>query len=214
MIRSMGPVDESRQVFTLDCYFRQFWIDSRLKFNSTGTGLDELPMNWQFLSRIWRPDTFFLNGKDSFLHKVAVPNRFIRISPEGRISYSQRLTVTATCAMDLKKFPLDRQACPLEIGSFGHDVNELVYHWSESAASMEKDTIELAQYLLVSWSVGQKNSSLRNGQHSVIFVTFNFQRVIGFYVLQVYVPLTIVVMSSWVSFWLVKYRMSHKNMEI
>jgi hypothetical protein len=27
-------------------------------------------MNWQFLSKIWRPDTYFLNGKDSFLHKV------------------------------------------------------------------------------------------------------------------------------------------------
>ena len=46
-------------------------------------------MNWQFLSKIWRPDTYFLNGKDSYLHKVVVPNRFIRISPAGRISYSQ-----------------------------------------------------------------------------------------------------------------------------
>ena len=66
-------------------------------------------MNWQFLSKIWRPDTYFLNGKDSYLHKVVVPNRFIRISPTGKISYSQRLTVTARCQMDLRKFPLDTQ---------------------------------------------------------------------------------------------------------
>ena len=66
-------------------------------------------MNWQFLSKIWRPDTYFLNGKDSYLHKVVVPNRFIRISPTGTISYSQRLTVTARCQMDLRKFPLDTQ---------------------------------------------------------------------------------------------------------
>jgi hypothetical protein len=39
-----------------------------LRFNRTS--LEELPMNWQFLSKIWRPDTYFLNGKDSFLHKV------------------------------------------------------------------------------------------------------------------------------------------------
>ena len=93
-------------------------------------------MNWKFLSTIWRPDTFFLNGKDSYLHKIAVPNRFIRytctrqlkwfllyliiyrIAPSGRISYSQRLTVTARCQMDLRKFPLDTQ---VRLGQFCPD---------------------------------------------------------------------------------------------
>ena len=43
-----------------------------------GTALiSELAMNWQFLDKIWRPDTFFLNGKDSYLHKIAVPNRLV-----------------------------------------------------------------------------------------------------------------------------------------
>ncbi len=28
-VRSMGPVDEGRQIFTLDCYFRQYWTDAR-----------------------------------------------------------------------------------------------------------------------------------------------------------------------------------------
>ena len=96
-IRSMGPVDEGLQKFTFDCYFRQYWTDLRLSFNNTNTNLEELPMNWKFLSKIWRPDTYFLNGKDSYLHKVVVPNRFIRIAPTGKISYSQRLTVTARC---------------------------------------------------------------------------------------------------------------------
>ena len=38
----------------------------------------------------------------------------------------------------------------------------------------------------------------------MVFLTFSFDRAIGFYVLQVYIPLTIIVMSSWVSFWLVR----------
>ena len=70
----MGPVDETRQMFTFDCYFRQFWTDPRLMFNST-SHVSELPMNWQFLPKIWRPDTYFLNSKDSYLHKVTTPNR-------------------------------------------------------------------------------------------------------------------------------------------
>ena len=69
-IRSMGPVDENRRAFSLDCYFRQSWVDERLKFNSTAT--DELALNWAFLAKIWVPDTFFVNGKKSYLHKITV----------------------------------------------------------------------------------------------------------------------------------------------
>jgi hypothetical protein len=29
--------------------------------------------------------------------------------------------------MDLRKFPLDSQACPLEIGSFGFNSKEMIY---------------------------------------------------------------------------------------
>jgi gamma-aminobutyric acid receptor subunit alpha len=93
VIRSMGPVDEQKQTLSLDCYFRQYWRDTRLRYNNTH--LNELPMNWQFLYKIWRPDTYIVNGKQSYLHKITVPNRFIRIAPDGMISYSQRLTVKA-----------------------------------------------------------------------------------------------------------------------
>ena len=179
-IRSMGPVDEGLQKFTFDCYFRQYWTDLRLSFNNTNTNLEELPMNWKFLSKIWRPDTYFLNGKDSYLHKVVVPNRFIRIAPTGKISYSQRLTVTARCQvrhqprsescdktfllvkMDLRKFPLDTQACPLEIGSFGFGQEEIAYSWDKTPLSMDED-LELAQYQMISWHHGNKLLDVRNG---------------------------------------------------
>ena len=38
-IRSMGPIDESLQKFTFDCYFRQSWKDLRLAFNNSNTDL-------------------------------------------------------------------------------------------------------------------------------------------------------------------------------
>ena len=44
----------------------------------------------------------------------------------------------------------------------------------------------------------------KRGNKSVIFINFTFDRTLGFYFLQIYIPLTIIVMSSWVSFWLVK----------
>ena len=84
-------MDEKKQDFFIDCYFRQSWKDDRLVFNNSG--VKELPMNWQFLNKIWKPDTFFVNGKKSKMHKITVPNKFLRITPNGQVSYSQRFVV-------------------------------------------------------------------------------------------------------------------------
>ena len=60
-------------------------------------------------------------------------SRFIRIAPDGRISFSQRLTISAKCKMNLQKFPLDSQVCPLQIGSFGHPSTDIIYKWADKA---------------------------------------------------------------------------------
>ena len=160
------------QEFILDCYFRQMWVDRRLRFNDTSVPV--LSMNWLFLEKVkktvsarrrlfwwksekcvrhhnntqnqisliavpfagsdlvpkipvivssliilpfsgfsnllvyfgillirqdidfylflqvWKPDTYFLNGKKSYLHKITVPNKFLRIKQNGELTYSMR----------------------------------------------------------------------------------------------------------------------------
>ena len=66
------------------------------------------------------------------------------------------------------------------------------------------EELSLAQYAMINWTYGSGVHTMRRGNRSVIFVQFTFQRTLGFYFLQIYIPLTIIVMSSWVSFWLVK----------
>ena len=46
-IRSMGPIDESLQKFTFDCYFRQFWTDRRLAFNNSNADFKVIIINWR-----------------------------------------------------------------------------------------------------------------------------------------------------------------------
>ena len=46
-----------------------------------------------------------------------MPNRLIRLSPDGTILYSQRLTLTLACDMMLVKYPMDNQTCKIEFGS-------------------------------------------------------------------------------------------------
>ncbi|GLH14017.1 Gamma-aminobutyric acid receptor alpha-like [Gryllus bimaculatus] len=115
LIKSMGPVSETDEEYVMDCYFRQTWFDKRLTFHFPG--METFSMPWLFLERVWKPDTFFMNGKKSHLHRITVPNKFLRLGQDGYLVYSMRLTIKASCPMHLRKFPLDTQKCPLLIGS-------------------------------------------------------------------------------------------------
>ncbi|RWS10662.1 gamma-aminobutyric acid receptor alpha-like protein [Dinothrombium tinctorium] len=86
-IRSMGPMSELNMEYSLDCYFRQKWLDKRLKYEGS---YESLSLNINMLEKIWKPDTYFHNGKGSYLHTITRPNKFLRIYKSGQVYYSMR----------------------------------------------------------------------------------------------------------------------------
>ena len=77
------------QDFTLDMYFRQFWQDPRLSFESR-PGLKKLVVGAEYIQSIWVPDTFFVNEKTAYFHKATTENQFLRILHTGEILRSIR----------------------------------------------------------------------------------------------------------------------------
>lgn len=75
------------QTYSMDCYFRQSWVDRRLEFKGAH---DTLALSISMLGRIWKPDTYFYNGKQSYLHTITTPNKFVRLYQDGRVLYSSR----------------------------------------------------------------------------------------------------------------------------
>ncbi|XP_022193633.2 gamma-aminobutyric acid receptor subunit alpha-6 [Nilaparvata lugens] len=199
-IKSIGPVSEVEQLYTMDVYFRQTWYDTRLKYNLTG--LNEFSMSWIFLDKVWKPDTYFTNGKKSYLHKITSPNKFLRLRYDGFLTYSMRLTLSATCKMHLVKFPMDVQRCPLIMGSYGYTTNDVVYQWHPSGVGLEPG-MELAQFDLDNVTMKDHLTETRSSmEFSVVKATFILRRNIGYFVLQMYVPCILMVCSSWVNFWI------------
>ncbi|KAL0269020.1 UNVERIFIED_CONTAM: hypothetical protein PYX00_010766 [Menopon gallinae] len=201
-IKSMGPVSENDQSFGLDCYFRQHWYDWRLRYQKL-PGLEEFSMSWLFLDKVWKPDTYFINSKKSFLHRITVPNKFLRLRYDGYITYSMRLTITASCPMYLRKFPLDAQRCPLIIGSYGYTNKDLVYEWSQGKAVGLEPGVEIAQFDILNVTTESEKTMLRGDlSFSTVQANFWLKRHTGYFMLQVYVPCGLIVLSSWVSFWI------------
>lgn len=49
----------------MDCYFRQTWHDTRLAYDSDAYigNPKTLALSISMLDKIWKPDTYFFNGK-------------------------------------------------------------------------------------------------------------------------------------------------------
>ncbi|XP_014286667.1 gamma-aminobutyric acid receptor subunit alpha-6 [Halyomorpha halys] len=199
LIRSMGPVSELDMDYSMDCYFRQYWRDTRLSFLGP---IKSLSLSIKMLERIWRPDTYFYNGKHSYVHTITVPNKLLRITQEGDILYSMRLTIKAKCPMELHNFPMDRQSCPLILGSYAYPSRQLVYQWQSGKSVSFESGMALSQFDLL--ESPQRNLTLkrREGEFSLLQVNFNLRRHTGYFLIQVYVPCILIVVLSWVSFWI------------
>ncbi|XP_011501321.1 PREDICTED: gamma-aminobutyric acid receptor alpha-like [Ceratosolen solmsi marchali] len=198
-IRSMGPISELDMDYSMDCYFRQYWRDSRLSFLGP---IKSLSLSIKMLERIWRPDTYFYNGKHSYVHTITVPNKLLRITQEGDILYSMRLTIKAKCTMDLRNFPMDRQSCPLILGSYAYTSGQLVYEWQDNSSVNFVPGMALSQFDLMGYPYRNLTFVRREGEFSVLQVSFNLQRHTGYFLIQVYVPCVLIVVLSWVSFWI------------
>ncbi|XP_028968330.1 gamma-aminobutyric acid receptor alpha-like [Galendromus occidentalis] len=200
LIRSMGPVSELDMEYSMDCYFRQAWNDHRLKFKGP---ISPISLHIKTLERIWKPDTYFHNGRGSYLHTITQPNKLLRLSNDGAVLYSMRLTIKAKCPMELQNFPMDRQSCPLVFGSYAYTQEEMVYSWKAAPKAVGLvEGLQLSQFDLINNPYVNETLIIRNGTYSVLRVNFNLHRHMGYFLIQVYVPCGLLVVLSWVSFWI------------
>ncbi|XP_064114093.1 gamma-aminobutyric acid receptor subunit beta-like isoform X5 [Macrobrachium nipponense] len=197
-----GGEEGPSQDFTLDFYFRQHWTDPRLSFPDRG-GLDELTVGSEYLQKIWVPDTFFANEKKSYFHMATTSNEMLRITNQGKVLRSIRLTITASCPMNLQYFPMDRQLCIIEIESFGYSMDHirLSWHAGDKSVVIESD-VSLPQFRVLGYNRRTITVSTSTGNYSRLLCEIMFVRSMGYYLIQIYIPSSLIVVISWVSFWL------------
>ncbi|XP_061745798.1 gamma-aminobutyric acid receptor subunit alpha-5-like isoform X1 [Nerophis ophidion] len=202
LVTSFGPVSDTEMEYTIDVSFHQSWKDERLRFKGP---MAILRLNNLLASNIWTPDTFFLNGKKSIAHNMTTPNKLLRLTKDGTLIYTMRLTILAECPMQLKDFPMDDHLCPLKFGSYAYPVSEVVYTWTPPAYTsvvVAEDGSRLNQYSLMSQTVGTMDIHTSRGQYRVMTVHFYVKRNFGYLVIQTYIPCFMTVILSQVSFWL------------
>jgi len=200
LVRSISKIDDVTMEYSAQLTFRQQWVDDRLKFDTQSGKIGYLVLTEP--DKIWRPDLFFSNEKQAHDHVILMPNVLLRIYPDGRVLYSIRISLVLSCPMHLKYFPLDIQTCSIKMASYGYTTEDLVFLWKEGDPVQVTKNLHLPKFTLQKFETKYCTSRTNTGEYSCLKIDLFFKREFSYYLIQIYIPCCMLVIVSWVSFWI------------
>jgi len=196
---SFGEIKEANMEYSMDIFMRQWWNDPRFKNNFSK------PFNMAAdpTKLFWTPDTYFWNVKDAKYHFVTRENMRVKISPDGEVYYSTRITLTAQCDMDLRLYPMDTQNCPLVIESYAYTTADVDYRWKGGDdQGIEIVSAEMAQFDLTGVKTRTKSQTNSKGSFASLKAVFTFRRRTESFISSIFVPAIVLVVLSWCCFFI------------
>lgn len=104
--------------------------------------------------------------------------------------------------MNLRAYPLDIQACPISIGSYGWTTKDLDLVWRSDTPVKLANGFSTPRFSLKDFYNSTCDAITPTGNYSCLLLQIKFAREFGFYLIQIYLPCSMLVVVSWVSFWL------------
>lgn len=83
----------------------------------------------------------------------------------------------------------------------GYTVLDVVMYWKETPVRGVEEA-ELPQFTIIGYETNDRKERLATGIYQRLSLSFKLQRNIGYFVFQTYLPSILIVMLSWVSFWI------------
>ncbi|KAL7294395.1 hypothetical protein TKK_0012400 [Trichogramma kaykai] len=186
------------------------YVDTRLRYKDIAPNRDKIIGGKKIHDWIWTPSVYVANEHNSVTMGESVKDLLLSIDSSGMVILNTRLEANLNCALHLEKFPFDVQECPLVFESWTYNLKDMVLEWDEVPIILA-DELHLTEYKLMGQWVNTTNVTYTSaeqhyghfaGNFSSIKITFKLAREMGFFIMDYYIPSILIVVLSWVSFWL------------
>ncbi|XP_050308165.1 glycine receptor subunit alpha-3 isoform X1 [Anthonomus grandis grandis] len=200
-VMGLDSIDENSMTYAADIFFAQTWKDHRLRLpENMTTEYRLLEVDW--LKNMWRPDSFFKNAKSVTFQTMTIPNHYMWLYKDKTILYMVKLTLRLSCAMNFMIYPHDTQECKLQMESLSHTTDDMIFQWDPDVPLVVDENIELPQLALVKNHTADCTQVYSTGNFTCLEVIFQLKRRLGYYLFHTYIPTCLIVIMSWVSFWI------------
>jgi|HubBroStandDraft_5_1064220.scaffolds.fasta_scaffold33509_2 hypothetical protein len=194
-IRNLIAVDELKETWQLAGLLEARWNEPRLRFRSkwSGTAFRDLP------ETLWKPNLELANE--------VVPTNFrfvdFYVLPNGTVEYAQAFTATLSTNLDLRRFPFDSQALPIVVQAAGDDLDRTILKPDRENISLPRRSyIGLSQWAPLSLSERTETVPGSASRATAVDFDLNVRRSPNSYIFKFIIPLLLLVIISWITFWL------------
>lgn len=193
-ILDFARVSSRDESFDVTAFVETRWVDPRLARSEGGSGRRRRLRP----SQIWTPRLFFPNALEA-PKEHGDPEA--EVTDDGHVSFGRILSGKFSADLDLRSFPFDRQRLPMRIGSY--------YDRREIRLTFRPEEVTLAdKAFLTDWDIlgvvatpTEATYDLGNEPYNEILVVSRVARRPTFFVYRVLIPMTLLVMVSWLAFW-------------
>ncbi len=192
----IDKIDDVTQRFNVDVFVNIAWQDQRLALpeEEQAGQIRLFPM-----SGVWNPRGMIVNDRGLSPKLPLVVN----VDALGNVVYRQRFSGELAVDLDLKDFPFDTQHLPIDVISYQYNPDEVRFSENSVIAA------DIGAFSVEGW--GFRLLEPRFGEFSVPAVgvvrprmTFvlEAQRNARYYVLTMFLPMSLIVFMSWMAFWI------------
>jgi len=198
LLLDIDQIDDANQNFTVNVFLRLTWKDLRLA-NPEGTER-EIP-----LEQVWSPQVLLANQQGQLSTSL---QEIVLVQADGTVDYRQRYTGKLSQPLNLSDFPFDKHIFTIQFASAAYRADELEF--VPEPSSLDPDIVggTIAKQLsLPDWQIlGHKVLTapyrpIDEVQIAGFVFQFEAKRYIAYYLWQVVLPLTVVVVMSLTGFW-------------
>jgi len=197
----IDDIDGAAQNFAVNVFLRLRWRDESLAD-------EKKPERRLPLHEVWNPRVLIAN-RQAFL-RTSLPN-VVEVAPDGMVTYRQRYVGPLSQPLRLSEFPFDHHDFRINFVAVGYDMDEVEF-LPDTVMNGELHTggAIAEQLSLPDWEIeieeypAKPRAYQPTGGEGTPGFAFEFvaERSSLYYIWQVIVPLVLIVMMSWASFYI------------
>lgn len=197
-LTNLGRINQSDETFDVSGYLSANWQDPRLAFNPKAVGDTEIRYTPE---KIWEPVLTIVNSQ-SAAKKGTVE---LTAQPDGTVNYLELINATVSSDLDLKKFPFDSQTAKVVLESLSFDERRVVLQKDPKLTGYSTDSfVSLSEWRILGFNstVTPNKFELEGKTYSRYTFELKLKRNYQFYIFKVFIPLLLITLLSWATFWI------------
>jgi len=209
-LSNVNFISEESETFHFEGVLSMHWKDSRLAFDPSVTGYDDLYYQGYFqfneVFSGWWPQVILANESGGFDQQGVV----LRVTSDGNVYYTEEIEAVAKSRFNLSRYPFDRQELSAIFEVLGFDSGQVVLRADPASSGIWQDTqheVKIPQWHppRLSNSIVEYQSSYADGrkaQVNAFKIQLDVERNPWYTLRLVGLPVAIFVLLSWSVFWM------------